>query len=309
MLDALAVLEEQGPARPGAPPATWTLRWLDPMEVGAKPRSWTGPPPRGIAWGSSLRAVSAQGGRALFTLRAGGKHWLARLKSPGSIELAEVPWELLPGTEVVFGAERGEPIAWLHDTALVVWVSGEQPRVIANLATHASRTLGQPTRDGVPILLGAADWALWQTLPIPPASKPGATPAASALIPLGGWADAPNLRRELGRLPACGARPKGARFLLHRLSGSASVDGYREHIQSAVYDVRVTGADACVASVAALLSAERGAGPAQAGKGAPAGGPVTFARADFLAKRAEGGERGLDPQASVRRLGCSLERR
>jgi hypothetical protein len=317
MLDAVGVLEEQGPPGAGRVPATWTLRWLDPMEIGAKPRSWTGPPPRGVGWGSSLRAVSAQGGRALFTLRAGGKHLLARVKSPGGIEIAEVKWELLPGTEVVFGAEPGEPIAWLHDTALVVWVRGEQPRIVATIATHASRVLGQPTRDGVPVLLGAADWALWQTLPIPP--KPG----AAVPVPLTGWAEAPNLRRELGRLPACGPRPKGARFLLHRLSGAASIDGYRAHLQSAVYDVRMVGAGACVASVAALLSPERGAAAPQAAKGAPTGGlgaqrarprspqaltggPVTFARADFAGKRGEGGERGLDPQAPVRRLGCGL---
>jgi hypothetical protein len=244
--------------------------------------------------------VSAQGGRALFTLRTGGKHLLARVKSPGGIELAEVPWELLPGTEVVFGTERGEPIAWLHDTALVVWVSGEPPRIVASIATHASRVLGQPTRDGVPVLLGAADWALWQTLPIPP--KPGAGPAAAAPIPLAGWAEAPNLRRELGRLPGCGPKPKGARFLLHRLSGAASIDGTREHIQAAVYDVRMASAEACVASVAALLSPERGGAARQAAKG----GPVTFARADFVGKRGEGGERGLDPRAPARRLGCGL---
>jgi len=339
MLDAVAVLEEQGEAKPGALPATWTLRWFDPTELGGKPRAWSGPPPKGVSWGATLRAVSAQGSRALFTLRAGGSHLLARVEAPGSIEFAEVPWEMLPGTEVVFGTDRGEPIAWLHDTALVVWVSGERPRVVASVATHAARTLGQPTRDGVPLLLSASDWALWRTMPLAPASAPAPAPAPApssapssaprpvpvtmaAAIPLDGWAAAPNVRRDLGLLPACGPRPKGARFLLQRLSGSASVDGQREHVQGAVYDVRVAGADACVAQVTALLAPEGAAvaaPPAPAapgkpvpgkpvpGKGAPASGPVAFARVDLTAKRAEGGERG--PGGTVRRLACGLEPR
>lgn len=312
LLDAAALLEEQGPSKPGGAPLQWTLRWFDPTELGAKPRSWTGPAPKGVAWGSTVRAASASGGRALFTIRVGGKNLLVRVKSPGGIEVAEVSWELLPSTEVVFGADKGEPIAWLHDASVVVWLSGEQPRVIAQVATHANRTLGQPTKDGLPLLLSASDWSITRTLAIPPAPRAGAPSAAAAAIPLDGWSRAPNLRRDLGRFPACKAQPKGARYVIQKQWGDAAVDGLRERVQSAIYDVRVAGSEACVAQVAALLTPERGAAAAAGqppkGKGtaAPqASGPVSFARIDLPAKRAEGGDRGTG--TALRRLSCSLE--
>jgi hypothetical protein len=358
MLDTVAVLEEQGPAmaehggaraaldaeavRAGAPRITWTLRWFDPAEVQGRLRSWSGSAPQGVGWGATLRSVAALGDQALFTVRAGGRMLLLRVnanadlrptsKPRGGIETAEVPLELLPGADVAFSAGRDGPIAWLRDTSLVVWVSGEVPRVIASLATRAVRTLGQPTTSGVPVLLSANDWALARTVPIPPRPRgtAQAAPAADvARLGLDGWAVVPNVRRELTRLPACSAHPRGNRFVFQRSVADAVVDGHRETAQGAVYDVRVTalegnrhsptsstsvgtphsrvlsGSDACIAAMAALLSPDRAA----PGSGAPAEGPVAFARADFSARRAEGGERGVGARGSTRRLVCTLSPR
>jgi hypothetical protein len=312
MLDAIGMLEDEGPQRPGSAPTKWTLRWFDPAEIQGKPRSWTGPAPAGATWGSTVRAVAASGPRALFTIRAGGKNLVVRVKPAGGIETAEVAWELLPGAEVAFGEGRGDPIAWLHDTALVVWLSGEAPRAIATVSTHATRTLGAPTPAGVPLLLGAADWSLARTVPIPAPPKPGGA-APLAPIPLDGWSPAPNLRTDLARLPACAARPRGDRFLVQRTTGEAAIDGQRELAQGVVYDVRVAAGDASSAGVTALLFPDRARPAPPPPKGAPppplATGPVAFLRADLIGKRAEGGERGTDARAGFRRLACTLSPR
>jgi hypothetical protein len=326
MLDPIAVLEEQGSDKQGELPKTWSIRWMDPAEVGAKPRSWTGAPPKGTPWGSSLRSAAASGGRALFSLRAGGKYLLLRVKPAGGVEMAEVDYERLPSGDVMFGSEAGEPIAWSHDTAVVVWLSGEQPRVIANVAVRGARALGQPGKDGVPVLLSFNDMALLSTLPIPALAK-GAKPAKgdSSLKPpvpppaplsLDSWVAAPNVvRREASRLPVCSAKPKGSRFVFSTRQLSARVDGATPSAPDALYDVRVAPGEACVAGVAALLPASRrtpippptlpgGARPAKPAPAKPAPGPATFIRVDLAGKRADGGERGL--AGSVRKMTCSL---
>jgi hypothetical protein len=149
-------------------------------------------------------------------------------------------------------------------------------------------------------------------VPIPPAPRAQPSAAPAPALALDGWARVPNVRRELSRLPACAARRAlGTRFLLQRSVADAIVDGHHELAQGVVYDIRVSGREACVAAMAALLSPDRAAPQAGAapGPGAAAGGPVTFARADFAAQRAEGGERGEGGQGSVRRLGCALQAR
>jgi hypothetical protein len=71
----------------------------------------------------------------------------------------------------------------------------------------------------------------------------------------------------------------------------------------------MAGAEACVASLAALLSPASAAPAAPPPRGAPAGGPVAFARVDLAGRRAEGGDRGLEPPPAVRRLSCVLSPR
>lgn len=330
MLDTLAILEEQGSDKSGDPPRTWSIRWMNPAEVGAKPRSWSGPPPKGTPWGSSLRLAAASGGRALFSLRAGGKYLLLRVKPTGGIETAEVDYERMPSSDVMFGSEAGEPIVWFHDTSVVVWLSGEQPRVIANVGGRGVRMLGQPTRGGVPVMLSYNDTALVSTLPIPalPKVAKGSSPEAAASatlqavppLSLDSWAVVPNVvRREASRIPMCGAKPMGDRFVFSARQLNVRVDGATPSTPDALYDVRVASGEACVAAVSAILplSSRRptipppsGSGSVKAAPGKPvpakpaAPAPLTFVRVDFAGKRADGGERGVP--GTVRKVTCSL---
>lgn len=313
MLDTIALLEEEGSDARGAVPASWSFRWFDPTEIGARPRTLTRPgagagadassPP----WGASLRFAAASGPRALFALHAGGRYFLVRTKPGGGSETAPIESSLLPSNEVVFGVEKGEAIAWMHDTDLVVWISGEAPRTVAQVAAHAGRWLGQPTRDAVPMLLGGPDWAIARALPIPPLGAAKPTKAT-----LDGWTRAPNLRRDVGSLPACSAKPAGARFLVPRSFISARIDGVDHGGVTSLSDVRVAGESACVAGMSALLSASRvapaakGAAPTKKAAKPAAGGPVAFVRVDLAGKRAEGGERGTAP-AKIHGLSCTLE--
>jgi hypothetical protein len=318
MLDTIALLEEEGPDKKGAPPATWSLRWHDPSEIGGKPRSWTGPVVAGTTWGTGLRFAAASGARALFVLRRNQNTTpvLVRVSPNGKAEQLQVTDDLLPAGEVVFASDKSEAIAWIRDATLIAWLPGEPPRAIAQLATHAVRTLGQPTRDGVPLLLGSADWALTRTVPIPPFDKKSATrPPPPAAPSLDGWARLPFLARDAASFPACAASPKGARFVIQRGTMAAQVDGVDESGTLALYDLRISGNDACVAGLSAFLSPDRrartpapsAAKPAAKGATTPprGAGPVAFVRADFAGKRAEGGDRGVAP-SSVRRLSCAL---
>lgn len=321
LLDTMAILEEQGSDAKGALPSTWTLRWVEASEVGSKPRSWTGPPPKGAAFGASLRSAAAAGGRALFSVRVGSKYMALRVKAGGGgIEAAEIEYELLPTHEVVFGTDKGEPIAWAHDNTIIVWLSGEAPRVLSTVGGRAMRALGQPTRSGVPVLLSFSELTLLGTLPIPPLARSSTGPSAVSAPPpvpvaLDGWVPVTNVRREMTRLPACGAKAKGARFLLPIRQLNLQVDGVDHAQPDALYDVRLSTGEACVVGLAALVSpgarpsaAAAGSTPGGAGKPAktPAvkPGPVTFVRVDLGGKRAEGGSRGVP--GSVRKLQCAL---
>ena len=311
MLDTIALLEEEGSDVRGAVPASWNFRWFDPTEIGAKPHTLTRPSAGADAssppWGASLRFAAASGPRALFALHAGGRYFLVRTKPGGGTETAPIESDLLPSNEVVFGTEKGEAIAWMHDSDLVVWLSGEAPRSVAQVAAHAGRWLGQPTRDAVPMLLGGPDWAISRALPIPPLGAAKPTKAT-----LDGWTRAPNLRRDVGSLPACSAKPAGARFIVPRSFISARIDGVDHGGVTSLSDVRVVGESACIAGMSALLSPSRvapsakAATPAKKGAKPAAGGPVAFIRVDLAGKRAEGGERGTAP-AKIHGLSCTLE--
>ena len=318
LMDVVALFEEEGPDKPGSEPAKWTLSWHDATELSGKVRTWSGPPPKGSAWGAELRAAAGAGARALFTMRAAAnKNLLVRTKAGGGVETAEVGYELLPTNEVVFGADKGEPIAWLRDTALIVWVTGEAPRIIGHVAaTRGTRTLGEPTKDGIPVLLSSYDWSAMRVFPIPAAEKKGA-PAPLPLAPtLDGWVTAPNVRNLVARLAPCGAKPKaGARFFVTRSYARGVMDGAGGSLSSSVYDVRVTGNDACTAGVSTLYAPDRASArptppPPAAGKPAPPKkGPIAFVRADFLGKKAEGGDRGLPAKDQVFKLSCALDER
>ena len=294
--DARALLEEEGPEGRAAAPATWTLRWIDPREIGGRPKSATFPAPRGATWGTSLRFAAASGGRALFVVRTGGKSLAVRVKAGQKPEIAEVSIDLGPAGDTIFGEERGEPIVWTHSAIVVVWLAGEGPRAIAELATRAYLAAGEPTQAGVPILLESTDWSLVRVVPIPPPD--GGTPKPP-LLSLDGFAPADPLRPRLASLPACAPRAKGTRFVMRPPRLQAQVDGVDEVGSVASFAVRVAGGDACVEAIAATLAPDRKAA-------VPAGAaPAAFVRVDLSGKRAEGGDRGVSPGA-VRRMKCEL---
>lgn len=331
MLDAVAMLEEQGTDKPGDPPKTWTIRWVDPAEIGAKVRSWTGAAPKGATWNSSIRAASASGGRALFTVRTGSKFVAIRVKPSGAPDIIDIDYSLMPTADVQFGAEKSDVMAWIHDNSIVVWLPGELPRAIANIGGRAMRTLGQPTKDGVPVLLSFVDLALVGTLPIPVMPKASAGPkakgAASAAQPpppvpisLDGWAPVANVvRRDVTRLPACAAKVKGSRFIFTAKQLYLSVDELPHQAQDTLYEAVLGQGDACLSSLSAIVapaprtSATRAPAPTPAsGKPAkpaapPAGAkpePLGWLRVDLTGKRAEGGDRGYP--GSAKKLTCSL---
>src|SRR5690606_14576653 len=47
LMDVVAFFEEEGSDKPGTEPTKWTLSWHDATELGGKPRSWSGAPPKG----------------------------------------------------------------------------------------------------------------------------------------------------------------------------------------------------------------------------------------------------------------------
>ncbi|MEO5725864.1 MAG: hypothetical protein ABI134_11040, partial [Byssovorax sp.] len=324
-LDTIALLEEEGSDQRGSSPTSWTLRWFDPTEIGAKPHRLTRPIARAeatreITWGGSLRFAAASAGRALFAIHAGGRHLLVRSGSSGDRETAEIGQELLPLSDVVFGADRSDTIAWMHESDLIVWIAGEAPRRVAQLAAHAGRWLGQPTRDAVPVILGGPDWAITRTLPIPPLDKRaggGAGAKAPAPPALDGWTPTTIFRRDLGTLPACGPSPRGASFQVARSFTSVRIDGVEHSSVTSLHDVRVAGDVACLAGMSALVTPTRRAAAAAATAAVPTAkgakpssssgaGPVAFVRVDLAGKRAEGGDRGPAP-ARTRRLTCALD--
>ena len=313
-LNASGLLEQRRPASPAGAPVAWTLRWFDPLEVGARPHSWTGPAPSGTTWGVDLSEVNAAGGRALFTMRAGSNNLLVRVKSSGGVEVAKVPWDMLPSGEVVFGAERGEAIAWVRGGRVVVWLSGEQPRILVDVpAPFARMLIGKPTQAGVPLMLARVEQPIARLVPIVPPAPPafrGGEGAASAqdqgvaTLPLEGWTFTPELLDSVGLLPVCGARPQGALYRIRRAGGRATVDGAQEDIRSAVYEVRVHEREACVVQATALVEAAGGAS-VKAGAAQAAAGPVRFVRSDFAAMRGDGGKLGTG--STLLRLACTLE--
>jgi hypothetical protein len=317
-LETVALLDEESPDKRGAAPATWTFRWHDPREIGGKVRTVSVKAPAGAAVGTSLRFAAADGARAIFAVRSGGKMRLVRVKGT-TAEVIEVPQELIPAGEVVFGEGRGEPIAWLHESSVIAWLAGEKPRAVALVAAHGARALGTPSAAGIPMLVGGSDWALARTLPIPALDKASIDkPPPPAPATLDGWTRLVPVRQSVASLPVCNAgKAKGARFVIEKNSLRADLDGVSQSATTAVYTVRVAGSEACVEALAATLTPTRRGAPktAQPAKPGPKGKPghapsaplgASFVRVDLTGKKAEGGERGVADGAHVRRMTCAL---
>ena len=324
MLDAVGALSIDGPEKAGALPAKWTFFWLDPMEVGAKVKSVSAPAPKDASWDIYTRLAAASGSRAMFSFRSGSKNYIVRTKGAG-IETAEVGSDLMPSSEVVFGPEKGEPIVWMSGSTIVAWLTGEQPRAVATITGRSVRSLGQPTKDGIPVLLTSTSWSLMKVLPIPVADKKDKNAKAAPhpqSVWLEGWTPIANYRGGVAQWPACGKTAKGVRVMTSRYSGTANVDGVDESNQMAAYDLRVNGNEVCVANMISFLSPisrytpppKDPKAPAKPGGAVP--GPVSFLRLDLVGAKAEGGDRGIPreppkgqpkPPPAVRKLTCKYD--
>ena len=310
MLDTVAVLEVESLEKPDAAhpdaaagrpaPISWSFRWLQPTAIGDRVHAVTMPRPSvGETTVTGLRSANASGNRALFTVRLVNKHVVVRARAGATPEVRELAQELLPvaASDVVFGEGKGEPIVWLHDTSLVVWFAGEAPRVAAQLSLHGTRHLGEPTADGVPLLVGGEGWTLFRNVPL--------LEKTPARIPLQGWTKLGFAVNDPGDLPACAAHAKGARIWAARPRGSVEMDRVKQIASATVLELRVSGADACVASVASLL-VPGGSHPAPGEPATDPAGFASFVRADLGAGVGEGGDRGRPASAKIRRLRCKL---
>ena len=152
--------------------------------------------------------------------------------------------------------------------------------------------LGSPTRDGIPIVIGARDWMMTRVLPIPAPGK-GETPRAEAPVPsIDGYVAHEPIERKLPSLPVCGRTARGMRFVLQSTALRGVLDGSPRASYGALFDVRIDGTAACVAGIRATFA------------GSHRGDAPDFVRADFTRNLAEGGARG--PGASVAQLACTL---
>lgn len=319
MLDTVASLEELFD-KPKEPPKTWNIKWLNSYETGAKAQSVSGPAPKGASTGTLMRMAAGMGKRALFMLRSGGKNWLFRVKAQGGSESIEIDNDRLPTGDIVFGTDASDIIAWSHDNYVVAWPAGEVPRIIANVGGRAQRSLGVPTKEGVPMLLSFNDIALLGNLPMVAVPKPekgsAEKPPATIKLPppapvsLEGWTSVPNvIRRDAPILPLCAPKAKGARFLFNSRLLSLRTDGASATSPEAVYDVLIGAKDSCIQGVSIIFSPPRSIPSFQPGTG-PGGpkqadpGPMTFIRADFVNKKAEGGSRG--PKGKMVKISCTL---
>ncbi len=290
------------------PVTRWTLTWTDFFEAGTA-HTWSGPPRvppslvPAVAAGTTLSLAAARGDQALFALRvtayapprAGAgdgdgaglsPNMLLRTRA-GHVEVAARSTEGGDAAfEPAFGSGPGAPIAWIEGERLQVWAEGATPRALARLSgIRSAVAVGEPTKDGVPLLVYDGDWAATVTVPIN-------TSAVQTLAP-GGW-------RRLSapvafeRLPACGAGVTGARYRVRGVHhGTAELDGSLDSGSSeAMFEVRVAGDSACLAGVSRRLSL-----------GAPKG--AAFVRADLIASTGEGGavQVGASP-GTMRKLLC-----
>ncbi len=285
--EAAVSLEQTGPA--GGAPDRWTVRWIDPLEIGAKVRSWSGPAPAGAAWGAALRGASASDGRAVATVRTGGRTIVVRVGERGDAEVVEPAFELLPGADVAFGPDDRSPTAWLREDAVVVWPKGAAPRVAAHLAGRAWRAVGGARADGLIVVIGDDEASFARAVPLDAARIP-------STLPLDGWARLPPLRAGVRGLPACGPRPTGARVIVPRARLPVAIAGQDGEPEAVVADVRVGPAGACLAGAAVAI------GPGRPGSDRP----IAFLRVDLAGHRAEGAERGAQGGRPFRRLSCQL---
>lgn len=228
----------EGPAN--AAPRTWSFHWLDPLEVGGRPRSATlpaPPAPRSVF----LREAVTRGDHAVFVLEVGAERWLARVDG-AKVELATkrtleaVGWnaEAALGSLVV-GEASGDPIAWRSQTgaAAVAWPAGDAPSVAAFVSPGGYQLLGAPTRAALPLFAEVGGVRAWTSVALSKKPKPELpSHAAFARLP------------ALDGLRACTTKDKGALARL-MIRVEVTLDGEKRSGR-AWLELRAKGTDACL---------------------------------------------------------------
>jgi hypothetical protein len=303
------LFEVEGPEK--APhPTAWKLHWMNSGEVGARARSWSGAAPKDASWSPAVRNGAATGDRMFTFLADGGRDFVARTGASGATEIVDLHSTTLAPGQVTLGTHTGDPAAWWRNLTVVAVPQGGVPVTIGGLGpdVRATVTVGSPTKDGVPVFVGTNEWSMMRIFPVPPPTKGVSTvsPLPSDPVPtalLDGWVAIPFHPRAAASLPVCTAKSLGSQFAFDGQAYLLHVDGASENGYSTRADVRVAGADACVSALSTTFHGVTAPHtPADPKLPKKPGGPVTFLRADLVAKSAEGG----DVAGGVRRLDCSL---
>ena len=294
-MQATAYFEESATPKEARAPTEWSLHWLDVLDPAGEVHRHTPPIPPGMGWGARLSSFDAGHGRALAALRSAGKLHLIRWGRGDVAEIREAPLDLIPESDVAFGTDKAEVIAWMSQERVVVWPKGEAPRVIA-LARPERLLLGEPTETELPLLLDEASGASLRAIPIPKAAGGKAT--APAPVPLDGWTSVPSLRLNLGALATCDAKEGGARFTpgpklraQWGLGARLSIDGGpEERVEVAGFEARVSPGKACLTALATSAKLDK----------------PYFVSADLTGKKARGGPYGDQPRWDAKKMSCSL---
>jgi hypothetical protein len=299
------LLEIEGPESARSP-TKWRLHWLNAYDVGARPRVWTGEAPKGAAWYANIVGVASAGERIAALLRSDARVWVLRATHGGAGELTEVaPSTSYFSVPMAIGVHAGDPVAWLDSTTLFAMpASGGSATAIASYgaADRASMILGAPSKSGIPLYVSGRDWGAIRSFAAPSSTK--RTPPSDGFVPaaLDGWIDAPDARSEVRSVPACDAKSRGTDLRLAEVTLPLDVDGTAESsVYSGAATVRVGASSMCLATLAEMAYVGGTGSPSTGGHG----GPVGFLRADFVSKRAEGGDAGGQPHA--RGLSCKVE--
>lgn len=252
--------------------ASWTFRWLDRSELGARVHTFRGKPPDGAPADVELRVATASGDHAYVVVIGNAKPKLAFLGhiTPRAARWSRVPevnavsppgqWQAADG-EVFLDrrvglsppAPAGAPLAWLADGRMWLWADGEEPRAVAQYdrsfwATNPDKRFLVRSSDKAEVRMGwdapeSEGVRLWST-----AVATG--PAASPLpwLPVTGWTH--HARAGLAGIAACTDPGRGV-FVQRGSRGPYEIplgDGSVVKFSGALFRLRIDGAAACIES-------------------------------------------------------------
>jgi hypothetical protein len=281
---AKVIFEVEGSER-GAP-RRWTIRWIDPLEIGGRPQVWSGAPRADLGWSVRLDTMVVRGARAALSARGEKRVALLWTNTAGSIvtDAREGDGSRGPDDDtygpLAMGAAPGDPFAGVLSSGVDTWLPHGAPR--PSVISLPSRVLVAVGSDSLLLI----DWRAARLVGLP---QGGSSAVASTLD---GWRDLAAPGDAV--LRPCSARDRGLALTWNATQGgftagsfrpnlAVTVDGSPRGIEEIHYDLRVTvpaaGAEGrlggCVERMAVALH--------RSGVGA-----VTFVHVDFVRGRAEG---------------------